>query len=219
MKTTMRLAMTVLIGLAATASAGPERWEKTIKAFEERDKADTPKKGGILFIGSSSIRMWKTDKWFPGKGIINRGFGGSQIEDSTHFADRIVFPYAPTTIVLYAGDNDVAAGKSAETVYEDYMKFVVLMHAKLPETRIVFIAIKPSISRWKLAPEMDKANRLIREHTKLVDHLAYADIWAPMLGDDGKPRKELFAKDGLHLNDEGYRLWKEVVGNSLRVKP
>jgi lysophospholipase L1-like esterase len=208
-----------MIGLACCvatiAAAGPERWEKAIKAFEERDRASAPKKGSILFIGSSSIRMWKTNKWFPDKGIINRGFGGSQIEDSIHFADRIVFPYAPKTIVLYAGDNDVAAGKTAMTVYEDYVKFVIRVQARLPDAQIVFIAIKPSISRWKLAPEMDKANRLIAEHAEETRNLSYANIWTPMLGEDGKPRKELFAKDGLHLNDAGYKLWTEVVGEHL----
>ncbi len=209
------LAMMVLVGMTATTLAGPERWEKAIKAFEEKDRANPPKKGGILFIGSSSIRMWKTDKWFPGKGIINRGFGGSQIEDSIHFADRIVFPYAPKTIVLYAGDNDVAAGKSARTVYDDYVKFVTLVRTKLPETRIVFIAIKPSVSRWKLAPIMAEANALISEHAEETAGLEYADIWTPMLGEDGKPRADLLIKDGLHLNDDGYRMWTKIVGKLI----
>ncbi len=207
--------MTVLVGMAAATHAGPERWEKAINAFEAKDRANPPQQGGILFIGSSSIRMWKTGKWFPDKGIINRGFGGSQIEDSIHFADRIVFPYAPRTIVLYAGDNDIAAGKTGQKVWRDFMVFVRRVHEKLPKTRIVFIAIKPSISRWKFAPEMLRANRLIRKQCELIDYLAYADIWTPMLGGDGKPRADLLIKDGLHLNDEGYRLWTQIVGKHL----
>ncbi len=125
----------------------PTRWESTIEKFEAQDKASPPPTGGALFIGSSSIRKWNLDKTFPDrKDTINRGFGGSQMADSAHYADRIAIPYKPRVIVVYAGDNDIAAGKSPQTVLADYQAFVKKIHAALPNTRIVYIAIKPSIA-------------------------------------------------------------------------
>ena len=188
----------------------PQRWEKTIQAFEAADRENPPPPGATLFIGSSSIRLWKLEDHFPGK-LINRGFGGSHVEDSLYFADRIALPYRPATIVMYAGDNDVAQGKSPQRVADDFAAFVKKVHAELPKARIVYIAIKPSIKRWNLAEPMQQANARVRKLTEQDERLAFADIWMPMLGEDGRPREELFVKDGLHLSDEGYRLWTGVV--------
>ena len=155
--------------------------------------------------------MWNTDKWFPGLKTLNRGFGGSQIADSLHFVDRVVLPYRPKTIVFYAGDNDVAAGKKADEVYADYRAFVGKVHKDLPETKILYIAIKPSLARWNLVEEMRKANGLIAAFSSKDDLLEYVDIDAPMLGNDDKPREDLFLGDGLHLNETGYELWTSVL--------
>ena len=187
------------------------RWESAITKFEEQDKQNPPAKGGVLFVGSSSIRLWKLDESFPKLAAINRGFGGSEIADSTHFADRIILKHEPRLILLYAGDNDIAKGKSAETVTDDFRKFVKVVQTRLPKTRVVFIAIKPSIARWKLAGKNAKANAAILEICRKDDRLDYADIWKPMLGQDGKPSPGLFAKDGLHLNGKGYELWTSIV--------
>ena len=194
------------------------RWESAIKKFEEQDKAKPPAKDGVLFVGSSSIRLWKLDESFPKLNAINRGFGGSEIADSTHFADRIILKHEPRLILLYAGDNDIAKGKSAETVTSEYRKFVKVVHARLPNSRIVFIAIKPSIKRWSFADENAKANAAILEICKKDERLDYADIWKPMIGEDGKPRPELFAKDGLHLNAKGYELWTSIVKPLIKPK-
>ena len=213
-KTVARLALVCgMLPLAAVAADhDSSRWEKTIAQFEAADKTQMPASGGVLFISSSSIRMWKTLKHdFAGFSVINRGFGGSQIADSTHFAGRIVHPYKPRQIVLYAGDNDVAAGKSPETVLADFQKFVKAVHAKLPKARLSFIAIKPSLARWKLSGKMAKANALVRGVCAKDERLDYIDIWQPMLGDDGKPKPELFLGDGLHLNAKGYALWTALV--------
>lgn len=194
----------------------PERWESTIAAFEEADKKQSPAPGGIVFIGSSSIRGWKTLKQdFPGHLVINRGFGGSEIIDSIHFADRIVVPYKPSHVVLYAGDNDMSRGKTPEIILAHFKQFVETVSDKLPEARISFITIKPSLSRWKLAGKMSEANGMVREFCKTNDRLEVIDIWEPMLGEDGKPRRELFVGDGLHLNAKGYALWTKVVAPHL----
>ena len=203
--------------ILCTFSAGEEsRWEKTIQAFERRDVENPPPKGEILFIGSSSIRLWKTSEDFPEFTIINRGFGGSQTADSVEFANRIAIPYAPRLVVLYAGDNDISSGKSPEQVLEDTKTFFAVLHEALPDTRIVYVAIKPSLARWRLVEKMRAANALIRAHCETDARLEFVDIDTPMLGDDGKPREELFIQDGLHLSREGYDLWNSIIRPYLR---
>ena len=197
---------------SVSADHDSSRWEKYIARFEAADKKQMPQPDGVLFIGSSSIRMWKTlEQDFAGLPVINRGFGGSQIADSNHFAGRIVHPYKPRQIVLYAGDNDVAGGKSPETVLADFQQFLKTVRAKLPKVRVSFIAIKPSLSRWKLSGKMAMANSLVRDACGKDKRLDYIDIWQPMLDDNGKPRPDLFLGDGLHLNAKGYALWTSIV--------
>jgi len=201
----------------AQEAPGPQRWEAAIQAFEAADRDSPPEPGQVLFLGSSSIRGWDLEEYFPELDAINRGFGGSQIADSIHFFDRLVLPYRPRAIVFYAGDNDIAVGKSAREVVRDYQKFVAQVEAALDETQIIFIAIKPSIRRWHLVEEMREANRLIREFSEGKPNLAYLDIDHPMIGADGKPRPELFVEDGLHLSDAGYQLWSDLLAPLLRT--
>ena len=196
----------------------PGRYESDIRTFEERDRKQPPPAEGILFIGSSSIRGWNLEPYFSDLPVINRGFGGSHIADSVAFAERIILPYRPKVIVLYAGDNDVAAGKSPQQVLADYKAFTTKVHKSLPETRIVFIAIKPSIARWKLVGKMRQANRLIQEVTEKDQRQVFVDIDTPMIAPDGKPKKELFKSDGLHLNDTGYELWAKLVKPHLTLQ-
>jgi len=197
--------------LSIAQDARENRWEATIRKFAEQDRADPPPKGEVLFIGSSSIRNWDLKKSFPHDNFINRGFGGSEIADSTTFADRIALPYKPRAIVMYAGDNDIFRGKTPKEVSDDFDSFVKLIHASAPETRIVFIAIKPSIARWSLVDKVREANELIQSNIRKDARLAYVDIDKPMLGDDGRPREDLFVKDGLHLSEAGYELWTFLV--------
>jgi len=212
----MLAASLLLITPAWLSAAEADRWEKDMAAFEAADRQHPPDKGGIVFIGSSSIRKWDLDRWLPGTKAVNRGFGGSQMSDSVRYADRILIPLKPKVVVVYAGDNDIAAGKTPEVVLDDYKSFVEKVHAALPDTKIAFIAIKPSLKRWNLVETMRKANALVREVTEDDPCLEYIDIDGPMLGADGKPRPELFAADGLHLNDDGYQLWTSIVEPYLR---
>ena len=192
------------------------QYEPAIRAFEAADQTNPPPRGAVLFIGSSSIRKWtNAPAQFPAHQIINRGFGGSHLSDSVAFAERIVLPYRPRVVVLYAGDNDIAADKSPEVVLADFKTFVAKIHAALPETRIAFLAIKPSPSRMKFLAQIKSANRLIREFIAGNPKLVHVDVFTPMLGADGQPRAELFASDRLHLNDDGYKLWAGIVGPVL----
>lgn len=195
-----------------------ERWEKAIAAMEKRDKEKPPKEGGIFFCGSSSIVRWDLAKSFPDLPVSNRGFGGSQIPDSTHFAPRIVLPYKPATIVFYAGDNDINGGKTPEKVRDDFMAFVKVVHEKLPKTKILFLCVKPSVARWKLIDKIRTANELIAAECKKDERLTYVDVSEGMLDKEGKPKPELFVKDGLHLSAEGYALWTAKVKPLLEGK-
>ena len=168
-------------------------------------------------VGSASIVRWASlQKDFPGVKAVNRGFGGSELADSVFYADRIVIPYQPRIVVLYAGENDLNAGKSPETVFGDFKAFVAKVHAALPRTRIVFIAIKPSPSRVKIKDHVVRANDLIAAACARDPRLAFADVYTPMLTITGEMRPELFVKDMLHLNEAGYAVWTPVVARYLR---
>jgi hypothetical protein len=188
------------------------KWEKEIAALEAMDREHPPSKGGVLFIGSSTIRRWKTlDTDFPDHQVINRGFGWSEIMDSTHFAERIIFPYEPRMIVLRAGGNDIHAGKSPEQVFADYKAFVAKARARLPKVRIVFISISPSPARWTERDACKALNALIEKHTRWRPSLKYLETYDMVLGPDGQPRPELFVADKLHFSPEGYRLLADRV--------
>ena len=204
---------------AAERIAG--KWEQTIREFEQWDSKNTVPSGAVLFVGSSSIRMCRTAECFREFVVINRGFGGSQISDANYFAERIVLPYEPKVIVFYAGDNDIAAGKSAQRVFDDYQKFTRLLQKRLPRTRIIYISIKPSRSRWSLWPEMNRANTMIKDFSAKGRRLFYFDGATPLLDDRGEPNAEFFLKDNLHLNDKGYAVWtrllKPIIKEALRL--
>jgi lysophospholipase L1-like esterase len=200
--------------LPGTTSAN---WEAEIKQFEDADRKSPPPKGAVLFIGSSSIRLWKDlARDFPNVRVLNRGFGGSQIADSTYYADRIVTPYRPRFIVLYAGDNDLASGKTPSEVFEDYQQFVSKVGQRLPNVRIAYIAIKPSPLRWHLVSAIKAANGMIKQFTIGKKNLLFIDVFPGMLGADGKPRPELYAEDGLHLSEKGYAFWTKAVAPYLK---
>lgn len=187
-------------------------WEKEIAAFTAADKLESPKKGKILFVGSSSIRGWRTLKEdFPGLHIINRGFGGSHLEDINFYADKIIFPYKPKLTVLYAGENDLVAGKSVETVFADFKKFVSLMKNNLPKSRLIVISLKPSPARWEYAPKFKQLNLLLKSETEKDKRFLFVDVWSPMLDAKGEPLKNIFFGDALHLNVDGYKIWRETL--------
>lgn len=195
----------------AFAEEGPQRWEQAIQQFEKQDEMQAPPENAVLFVGSSSIRLWNLPAFFSDAKVINRGFGGSEIADTLHYADRIVVKYKPRVIVFYAGDNDIAKKKTAEQVFDDFRRFAELVQKELPETKLVYIAIKPSVKRWEMWPTQKTANEKIRDYCQQHKNLAFADITTPMLGEDGKPRPELFVQDGLHLSEAGYKVWTKVI--------
>lgn len=202
----------------AYLAAQQDKWAKEMAAFEEQDRKD-PAIGGIVFVGSSSIRLWDLEKSFPEMAALNRGFGGSEIPDSVNHVDLLVIRHKPRTVIFYAGDNDIANGHSPQQVFNDYKAFVTKVHAALPQTRIAFIGIKPSIQRWALVDKVRAANALVREFAATDDRLGFIDVDGPMLGWDEKPRKDLFVQDGLHMTPKGYELWTALVRPFLDSRP
>jgi lysophospholipase L1-like esterase len=201
----------------APAVSAPSQWEPDIAQFEAQDRATPPRLGSIVFVGSSSIRMWTTlDRDFPGVAVLNRGFGGSEAGDVAHFAERIVVPYKPPVVVFYAGDNDLAAGKTPAQVLAAFQSFVGTMHRDLPRTRVVFVAIKPSIARWNIVDKMREANSLVRDYTRTDPSLAYVDVFTPMLDRSGQPTRELYLEDGLHMTPAGYAIWRDLIAPLIR---
>jgi lysophospholipase L1-like esterase len=218
------LAATLGVGLcvvtparAQTPDASP--WAEEFAAFDAADKVSPPAKGGIVFVGSSTIRLWDVNAYFPDLRIINRGFGGSRLVDTLVSVDRLVLAYEPRMVVLYAGDNDIASGMLSEQVAVDFERFVRAVHAKLPQTRILFLAIKPSVLRWLNVDRMRMANDLIRAICSRDDRLAFLDLGPSMLGWDERPRPELFVSDGLHLSPLGYQVWTSVVRPLIAPPP
>ena len=193
------------------AQQTPDRFESNVVAFETADKASPPPKGEILFVGSSTIQRWDTARYFPDLKIINRGISGSELADALRYVDRIVLPYEPRLIVVYAGDNDISAGWISEQVAVTFERFTRAVHARLPQTRILYIAIKPSILRWTQIDRMRSANAIIRAYCERDDRLAFIDFDTLMLGWDERPRRELFVEDGLHLSPLGYQIWTSAL--------
>lgn len=207
------VALLLLAGSVAQARPPPpQHWQPDIDALVAGDSAQPPPQHGVLFVGSSSIRMWTTLATdFPGVPVINRGFGGSAIADSTFYADRIVIPYHPRVIVMYAGDNDIAEGDTPRQVLDEFKAFVARVRRGLPDVAIAYISIKPSIARFAMWPQMREANRLVSEWSRTQSRVAFVDAASKMLDADGKPRAALLREDGLHMTQAGYAVWIEAL--------
>lgn len=191
-------------------------WEADMQRFEAADAQSPPPRGGVLFIGSSSIRFWDTlAQDFPGVPVINRGFGGSELRDSTWYADRIIVPYAPRQVLIYAGDNDLNAGRTPQQLRADFVAFVERVRRDLPKAKIAYISNKPSPSRAQLLPVQREANTLIAaEAQRLGVH--YIDIFTPMLDARGQPDESLFIEDRLHMSRAGYVIWQRAIAPYLK---
>ncbi len=198
---------------AAKAYGPPGRFEKEIQAFEAADRTAFPPAGAIVCIGSSSMRMWRPtiQEDLAPLAVIPRGFGGSTMDEALHAADRIVLPYKPRAVVVYEGDNDIAAGIAPETVRDTFLAFARKVRGALPDVRIYVLSGKPSISRWKLWPKTQVMNRLLAEACAQDARSTFIDVGASMLDAQGQPRKELFKADNLHMTRAGYELWRDAV--------
>ncbi len=203
--------------LANPLRATPDKWAADIDKFAAADAVHPVPAGSVVFVGSSSIRLWASlAKDFPGIPTVNRGFGGSEMADSAFYADRIVIPYRPRTVVVYAGENDLAAGKTPTTVLADFQAFRTKVRAALPETKILYLAIKESPSRARVREQVLAANKLVAADCAANPGCTFVDVATPMLDAAGKTRPELFRDDQLHMKPEGYAIWTRVLAPYLK---
>jgi lysophospholipase L1-like esterase len=192
------------------------RFAAELNAFMREDAASPPPPAPVLFVGSSSIRFWETlAADFPGLPVLNRGFGGSRMDDVLRYADRVVFRYKPRAIVLYEGDNDLEDGRTPARIAGDVAEFLSRVRTTLPQARVVCLAVKPSPSRWNLADKVRQTNALLQAIVAQDTMATYVDVFTPMLGADGHPRPELFRADSLHMTPAGYAIWRDAVGPAL----
>jgi len=224
MRTLMCAALAAAAIVGGYAGAGPaqaqtaEKWDPAIAKFEAQDRLAPPPKDGVVFIGASSIVRWNLPEYFPelGAEAINRGFGGSESVDSVRYVNRIVIPYHPRVVVYYAGDNDVERNVPASEIAHQFALFEQKVHDALPETKVIFISIKPSIRRWKWIDTIRTANAVVKAYCLKTPHTQFVDIEQQMLGADGKPNAELLVPDGLHMTPTGYRIWTDALGPLLK---
>lgn len=180
------------------------------------DASNPPPAGGAVFVGSSSIRLWKTlAEDFPGLATLNRGFGGSGMEDALFYQERLVLAYQPRLVVLYTGENDIASGQTPEAVAAGFRTFRERLHAALPQTRLIYLSIKDSPSRARMASRFATANELIAADCATDSRCTFVDVNTPMLDASGGTRPELFVQDQLHLNPDGYAIWKRELAPYL----
>jgi lysophospholipase L1-like esterase len=204
----------MFLGMTRSFWNDPDAWETSIRSFEAQDKRHPPAEGMILFVGSSSFTFWSTlERDMAPLCVLNRGFGGARMQDVVHYVDRVVLPYRPRAVILFAGTNDISWPKpaTAQKVHEGYLAFVQCVHSSLPEVPIYFVAITPVPARWRYWPIVQEANCMIREHTCLDPRLHYIDLSKHLLGPDGKPDRRLYRSDGIHPNIRGYVEWTTVI--------
>jgi len=212
-------AITLTALLLGNLVFGQDRWENTIQAFETADSENPPPKNAILFVGSSSIVYWRTlsEDMVP-LNVINRGFGGSQMHELNMYRDRIVTKYQPKAVVVYEGDNDVAAGKSVDEIIPEYVSFIEHLNESLDKVDIYLIAVKPSIARATMWETMQAVNEQLFELSKQHENVHYFDIASPMLQSTGEVKDDIFVEDGLHMNAAGYEIWTNVIRPVLLEK-
>jgi lysophospholipase L1-like esterase len=189
-------------------------WRRAIRRFEKSDLAQPPKPGVVVFTGSSSINFWETLAHdMEPLNTVNRGFGGSQMAHVTYYAKKIVLPYSPTAIVVYAGENDLSWpwSKTPETILHDFQEFVDLVHRHLPTTWIYFLSVKPTPLRWKQREKQRRTNQIIQEFCRTKPNAQFIDVSSAMLDSQGKPRRDLFNWDGLHPSARCYKLWTSII--------
>jgi lysophospholipase L1-like esterase len=192
-----------------------------IAAFKQQDSLQPPPKGAILFVGSSSFRLWNTlQPDFAGFTVINRGFGGASLPDVIEYAEEVIYPYDPRQIIVYCGENDLAASDapSAQTVSRRFQELFRMIRREQPNVPIAFVSIKPSPSRAHLIPKIREANRLIRDFLSREHNTRYVDVFSKMINDAGRPSPEIFTEDSLHMNAKGYVIWKAEIGKVLLRK-
>lgn len=211
----IKIVLVVLLwaGILFAQDQKPAFWDD-IQAFKKQDSVSFPPKNAILFIGSSSFTMWKdVQQYFPSYRIINRGFGGSSLPDVIRYANDIILPYQPKQIVIYCGENDVAASDTVtgKLVFNRFKQLFTIIRNRYPKVKVTYVSMKPSPSRQLLLSKMINGNELIKKYLSSKKRTSYVDVYLEMIDDEGKPRPDLFLDDNLHMNKTGYVIWQKLI--------
>jgi lysophospholipase L1-like esterase len=204
----------LLMGITTSSlhAQDPTRFKGEIKTLKSKVYNFRQGEEVYLFTGSSSIRKWKNiPEYFPGKNIINNGFGGSHMSDLLHYCKELILKHTPTKVFIYEGDNDLGSKKTSDQIMATTKTLVNQIEAKLPGIEIVFISPKPSLSRWTLKEKYLELNSDFKKYSESKSNLSFADVWYPMLDKKGNPIKNIFIEDGLHMNSKGYDIWAKVL--------
>lgn len=192
------------------------KWGESISRYERQDSISMPEPGGILLLGSSSFTIWKdVHDYFPGKNIVNRGFGGSQMSDVLYFKERLILPYQPVQLILYEGENDIAVGKMPDTILSELVQLVNWTKTQYPDIKISVLSMKPSPRRWEFRETMLEMNQKLKQYAQETENIDFINIWDPLLGSDGKPVDDNYLEDLLHLNANGYKIWQKAISPFL----
>ena len=218
MKKILVLICSCLIGVLLVAQTVALPFRKEIDAFKKKDSIQMPAPHSILLVGSSSFTKWTdVQDYFPGYPILNRGFGGSSLPDVIRYADEIIFRYDPKQIIIYCGENDIAASDTVTTqiVLQRFQQLFSIIRDKLPKVPVAFISIKPSPSRWKFEPVIVETNRLIKKFLHKQSKTKFVNVHDAMLNTDGSVKPEIFMGDQLHMNEKGYVIWQKIMKKVL----
>jgi lysophospholipase L1-like esterase len=198
-------------------SQDPERFRSEVDSIQEKYLNLKTKKNLIVFTGSSSIRMWDSlGYYFPGRKLINAGFGGSQMSDLLFYADRLILQYNPSQVVIYEGDNDLFSNENPASIAEEVERLILLINKELPKTRIILLSAKPSPSRWSKRDAYLSLNSLFKQLAEEYKYVRFVDVWTPLISASGRPDASLYLSDSLHINDMGYRLWAPKIRKALK---
>lgn len=196
----------------------PKRWSKEAETFQQWDRKNSYPANAVLFVGSSSIVKWSTADAFPDFPVINRGFGGSVMADSVYYAEPFVLKYSPKVVVVYAGDNDCAAGISPESIAHDFALLADKIHAALPASEIICLSVKLSDSRKNLWPSMRQVNALYQQYAQTKDYITYVDVDGVLKQDNGVPDPAYYLSDQLHLSEKGYAVWNQLLSPVIKER-
>jgi len=195
----------------------PKRFEKTIEEFIAYDKKNSSPEKAVLFVGSSSIRLWGNLKEdMDGLIVLNRGFGGAHISDVIYYYDQVIKPHKPSKIVMFCGANDAAAGKTPDVIFSDFKTFYDKVKTDYGHLPIYYISLNPNPNRWEKWPLFQEVNHKIETFCQGQDQLHFVDISKATLGEDGKPLPNIWMKDLLHMNQAGYDIWAKILKPMLR---
>ena len=204
------------VDLGDGRSSVPVGWKEHFEQFAQSDRSEALGNDAVGFVGSSSIDYWTDlEAQFPDHHVVRRGLSGATMADCAHYVDRLILPYRPRVVVIYAGENDLATGRAPEQVVAAYVDLVRQVHQELPATKLVFVSIKPSPWRITLMPSIKRTNALMAAYAHTDSRLDFVNVYSAMLDGDEHARRELFRIDGVHMTPAGYGLWHDAIVKHL----